>query len=65
MKIDLQFMESLYSQVNDSNPLLKLESRTLTTEELQEKYLHPGITIQYPTGRFLSISFRGRMEGSR
>mmetsp|Transcript_9594 Transcript_9594/g.8446 ORF Transcript_9594/g.8446 Transcript_9594/m.8446 type:complete len:256 (-) Transcript_9594:31-798(-) len=49
MKIDLEFMESLYPQFNTENPLPKLESRLLSIEELQEKYLHSGIKIEYPT----------------
>ncbi|CAI2378912.1 unnamed protein product [Moneuplotes crassus] len=49
LKIDLEFMESLYPEFNESNPLVKLESRNLSAEDMQEKYLDSGITVQYPT----------------
>ena len=49
IKIDMEFMESLYPHVFKESPLKKLDAFKLTAEEMKENYLYEGIEIILPT----------------
>ena len=49
LKVDLEFMESLYGMFFKENPLLKLETRVLPVEEFTSKYLDSSVKIVYPS----------------
>lgn len=49
MKIDVEFMESMYPIAFKENPIPKLETHLLPSSEFKEKYLDSGAEIVYPT----------------
>lgn len=49
LKIDTDFIESLYAEAFKESPTSQLRSRTMDVEEFCQEYLDPSITLSLPT----------------